>query len=84
MLSPAAAAEFVPANLANLELDAPFDREVIEQILDELKALRQEVSDLRDEQRIASATIASGTAKTARILERVTPDGDAIATRVAA
>lgn len=53
-------------------------------LIDELKALRQEVSDLRDEQRIASATIASGTAKTARILERVTPDGDAIATRVAA
>ena len=42
--APAAAAEFVPANLANLELDAPFDREVIEQILDELKALRREVS----------------------------------------
>ena len=53
-------------------------------LIDELKALRQEVSDLRDEQRIASATIASGTSKTARILERVTPDGDAIATRVAA
>ncbi len=53
-------------------------------LLDELQALRQEVSDLRDEQRIASATIASGTSKTARILERVTPDGDAISTRTAA
>jgi hypothetical protein len=53
-------------------------------LIDELKALRQEVSDMRGEQRIASAAIASGTAKTARILERVTPDGDAIATRVAA
>jgi hypothetical protein len=53
-------------------------------MIDELKALRQEVSDLRDEQRIAAATIASGTSKTARILERVTPDGDAIFTRTAA
>jgi len=53
-------------------------------MIDELKALRQVVSDLRDEQRIAAATIASGTSKTARILERVTPDGDAISTRTAA
>ena len=53
-------------------------------MIDELKALRQEVSDLRGEQRIAAATIASGTSKTARILERVTPDGDAISTRSAA
>lgn len=53
-------------------------------LLDELRALRQEVADLRGEQRIASAAIASGTAKTARILERVTPDGDALATRTAA
>jgi hypothetical protein len=42
------------------------------------------VSDLRGEQRIAAATIASGTSKTARILERVTPDGDAVSTRTAA
>jgi len=53
-------------------------------MIDELKALRQEVSDLRGEQRSAAATIASGTSKTARILERVTPDGDAISTRTAA
>jgi trimeric autotransporter adhesin len=53
-------------------------------MIDELKALRQEVSDLRGEQRIAAATIASGTSKTARILERVTPDGDALAVRTAA
>ena len=53
-------------------------------LIDELKALRQEVSDLRDEQRIASAAIASSTSKAARILERVTPDGDALSTRVAA
>mgnify|MGYP006207445573 CR=1 FL=1 len=53
-------------------------------MIDELKALRQEVSDLRGEQRISAATIASGTSKTARILERVTPDGDALAVRTAA
>lgn len=53
-------------------------------LLDEVRALRQEVADLRGEQRIASATIASGTSKTARILERVTPDGDALAVRTAA
>jgi hypothetical protein len=53
-------------------------------LLDELRALRQEVADLRGEQRIASAAIASGTSKTARILERVTPDGDALSTRTAA
>lgn len=53
-------------------------------LLDELRAVRQEMADLRNEQRIASATIASGTSKTARILERVTPDGDALAVRTAA
>ena len=53
-------------------------------LIDGLAALKQELSDLRGEQRIASATIASGTSKTARILERVTPDGDALAVRTAA
>ncbi len=53
-------------------------------LIDGLAALKQELVDLRDEQRIASATIASGTSKTARILERVTPDGDALAVRTAA
>ncbi|MCZ8322731.1 MAG: phage tail length tape measure family protein [Novosphingobium sp.] len=53
-------------------------------LIDGLVALKQELSDLRDEQRLASATIASGTSKTARILERVTPDGDALAVRTAA
>lgn len=53
-------------------------------LVDGLAALRQELADLRDEQRIASATIASGTSKTARILERVAPDGDALAVRTAA
>ena len=53
-------------------------------LIDGLAALKQELADLRDEQRIASATIAWGTSKTARILERVTPDGDALAVRTAA
>ena len=53
-------------------------------LLDELRAVRQEMADLRNEQRIASANIAFGTSKTARILERVTPDGDALAVRTAA
>jgi hypothetical protein len=53
-------------------------------IIDELQGLRQELSDLRAEQMTASAAIASGTGKTARILERVAPDGDAIAVRTAA
>ena len=53
-------------------------------LIDGLASLKQELSDLRDEQRIASATIVSGTSKTARILERVTPDGDALAVRTAA
>ena len=53
-------------------------------LIEGLASLKQELSDLRDEQRIASATIASGTSKTARILERVTPDGDALAVRTAA
>ena len=53
-------------------------------IIDELQGLRQELSDLRAEQMTASAAIALGTGKTARILERVTPDGDAIAVRTAA
>jgi hypothetical protein len=50
-------------------------------LADGLSALRQELTDLRAEQRAAAASIAAGTGKTARILERVTPDGDAIATR---
>ena len=53
-------------------------------LVDGLIALRQELADLRGEQRIASATIASGTSKTARILERVSPDGDALTVRSAA
>jgi hypothetical protein len=52
-------------------------------LADGLSALRQELSELRAEQRAAAASIAAGTGKTARILERVTPDGDAIATRAA-
>lgn len=54
--APPAGAEFVPANLASLALDAPFDREVIEQILDELKALRREVS-LSQKPRVGTAAL---------------------------
>jgi len=53
-------------------------------MVDELQGLRQELSELRVEQQIAAAAIAAGTGKTARILERVAPDGDAIAVRTAA
>lgn len=47
------------------------------------EALLKEVSTLRLEQQAQAAAIASATGKTARILERVTPDGDAIANREA-
>lgn len=53
-------------------------------LLIEVKALRAELAGLRAEQQIQAATIASNTGKTARLIERVTPDGDAIATRAAA
>lgn len=49
-------------------------------LLAELRALREEVAMLRAE---ARAT-ASNTGKTARMLDRAMPDGDALATRVAA
>jgi hypothetical protein len=51
-----------------------------DELIAEVRALRQEVINLRAE---AGAT-ARHTAKTNRTLERVIPDGDAIATRVAA
>ena len=70
--------QFVSNQSASMALPANDSSTVL---VDGLAALRQELADLRDEQRIASATIASGTSKTARILERVTPDGDALAVR---
>lgn len=73
--------QFAVGQMGTATIPANDDRSAL---LDELRALRQEVADLRGEQRIASATIASGTSKTARILERVTPDGDALSTRTAA
>ncbi len=73
--------QFVVNQSASMALPANDSSTVL---VDGLAALRQELADLRDEQRIASATIASGTSKTARILERVTPDGDALAVRTAA
>lgn len=73
--------QFVSNQSASMALPANDSSTVL---VDGLAALRQELADLREEQRIASATIASGTSKTARILERVTPDGDALAVRTAA
>lgn len=73
--------QFASNQSATASLPANDSAEIL---VDGLAALRQELADLRDEQRIASATIASGTSKTARILERVTPDGDALAVRTAA
>jgi hypothetical protein len=49
-----------------------------DEMVAELRALRREVADLRHE---ARAT-ASHTSKTARLIERAMPDGDALATRV--
>jgi hypothetical protein len=46
-------------------------------------ALRAEVAALRSDQQAQAAAIAGNTGKTARILERITPNGDAIATREA-
>lgn len=55
-----------------------------EALLEELRALRQEVAQLRADQRAGQAQIASNTGKTAKLLDRVMPDGDAIQTRIAA
>ena len=49
-------------------------------LIAEIKSLREEVKGLRAE---AKAT-AGHTAKTSRLLDRAMPDGDALATRVAA
>jgi hypothetical protein len=46
----------------------------------EIKALRDEVTQLRAESRAGDQAIASATAKTAKILERVTPDGTSLQT----
>ena len=46
----------------------------------EIKALRDEVTQLRAESRAGDQAIASATAKTAKILERVTPDGNSFQT----
>lgn len=50
----------------------------------ELQALRAELAALRDDQQRQAAAIAGGVQTTARILTRITPDGDALATREAA
>lgn len=55
-----------------------------ESVISELKALRAEVAALRAEQLPPLIAITANTGKTSRLLERVTPDGDAISTRAAA
>lgn len=50
----------------------------------ELRALRDEVSALRTENATLQRAIATHTFNAAKTLQRITPDGDAIATRVAA
>jgi hypothetical protein len=46
-----------------------------------LERLLAEVASLRAEQAGTGASIAASTGKTARILEAITPEGDAMATR---
>ena len=50
----------------------------------EIRALRAELAALRAESSAENRAIASSSGKTARLLERAMPDGDAIATREAA
>jgi hypothetical protein len=47
----------------------------------ELRALRDELRALRAENGAENRAIAGAATKTARLIERVMPDGDAIATR---
>ena len=51
---------------------------------DELRALRNEVAALRTENATLQRAIATHTFNTAKTLQRITPDGDAMATRTAA
>ena len=70
----------IPAadNAALMEaLTSPARRDAL--LLDEIKALRAEVSALK----AANTATATHTAKTARLLDRVMPDGDALSVRTA-
>ena len=49
-------------------------------LLAEIRSLREEVAQLRSESRAGDQAIASATSKTAKILERVTPDGASLQT----
>jgi len=49
----------------------------------EIKALREEVRQLRADNSAENTAIAAATGKTAKLMDRAMPDGDAIATRVA-
>ncbi len=53
-------------------------------LLDEIRLLRNEVAQLRADNSAENIAIAQSTAKTSRTLERVIPDGDALAVRTAA
>ena len=51
-------------------------------LVDEIRALRQEVASLRSENGAENRAIAAATGKTARALDRVMPEGDALSVRV--
>ena len=63
----------------NLE-PAPAAPTATEALLAEIRNLREEVAALRSESRAGDQAIASATSKTAKILERVTPDGASLQT----
>lgn len=52
-------------------------------LVEEIKALRAEVKQLREDNNAAQQSIATSSNKTAKILERVTPDGASFQTTVA-
>lgn len=55
-----------------------------EELLAEMRELKQLVATLLTQNQAIGSSIATSTAKTAKILENVTPEGDAVATRSAA
>jgi hypothetical protein len=57
------------------------DKAEMAALLAEVSALRGEVKRAREESFASGSAIAASSAKVARIMERITPDGDALATR---
>ena len=55
-----------------------------DELLQEVRKLRAEVEQFRAEQEASQFAIASSTQRTAKVLERVSPAGDALVTREAA